>query len=50
MRRRLALLSAIAAIAVLGAAPAGASQFCYDLEVNVNGDQLVDEEDCLQAP
>ena len=50
MRRRLALLAAISAITVLGAVPAGASELCYDLDVNVNGEQLVDEADCEVLP
>lgn len=50
MRRRLALLAAISAIAVLGAVPAGASELCYDLDVNVNGEQVVDEAACEVLP
>lgn len=50
MRRRLAVLSAIAAVAVLGAAPAGASELCYDLDVVVNGDAVVDEAGCEALP
>ncbi len=50
MRRRIALLAAVAAIAALGAAPAGASELCYDLDVNVNGEALVDEAACEVLP
>lgn len=50
MRRRIALLAAVAAIAALGAAPAGASELCYDLDVNVNGEIVVDEEGCESLP
>ena len=50
MRRRLPLLAAVAAIAVLGAVPATAGELCHDLDVNVNGEQLVDEEGCQELP
>lgn len=50
MRRRLAVLSAVAAIAILSAGPASASSFCYDLDVNVNGNSLVNEVGCQELP
>lgn len=50
MRTKLSILAA--AVAALGAtafAPAG-GELCYDLDVNVNGEQLVDEEGCEELP
>lgn len=39
----------LAAILSIAAAPAD-SGFCYDLDVNVNGEPVVDEADCIDAP
>lgn len=50
MRTKLSILAAaVAALATLAFAPAG-GEVCYDLDVNVNGDQLVDEEGCEEVP
>ena len=51
MRTKLSILAAaVAALATLAAAPAAAGEFCYDLDVNVNGDALVDESGCEELP
>jgi hypothetical protein len=52
MRKRFALLT-IGTLSVLGAlAPtAGAAgQFCYDLQVNANGSQVVNQVGCQDLP
>jgi hypothetical protein len=47
--RLIAAAAAASAVAMLtAAAPSG--QFCYDLDVQVNGDEIVNEADCLDAP
>lgn len=52
MRTKLSILTAaVAAMASIAAAPAAESgEFCYDLDVNVNGEQVVDEEGCEELP
>lgn len=53
MRTKLSLLAAaVAALASIAAAPAAddAGQLCYDLDVVVNGDVVVDEEGCEELP
>lgn len=52
MRRRIVLtLAAAATLATLtAAAPASSGQICYDLDVNVAGNQLVDEAGCQELP
>lgn len=53
MRTKLSILAAaVAALATIAAAPAAdqSGEFCYDLDVNVNGEQLVDEEGCEELP
>ena len=50
MRTKLSILAAaVAALAAVAAAPA-ADEVCYDLDVNVNGEQLVDEQGCEELP
>ena len=50
MRTKLSILAAAAAaLAGVAAAPAG-GEICYDLDANVNGEQLVDEEGCEELP
>lgn len=50
MMRKLSLIAAaMAALASIAAAPA-AGQFCYDVDVVVNGDAVVDEEGCEETP
>lgn len=49
MRTITMTLAGLATLLTVAAAPAPAA-FCYDLDVNVNGDQVVDEEDCVEAP
>ena len=44
----LLLVAAVAAVGSIAAAPAAG--FCYDLDVNVNGDAVVDEAGCLEEP
>lgn len=49
---RTKILAAIAATAALGSlafAPA-AGQVCYDVDVVVNGDEVVNEEGCEELP
>lgn len=56
MRTKLSILAAaVAALASIAAAPAApaassAGEFCYDLDVVVNGDAVVDEEGCEELP
>lgn len=45
------VLAALTAMAAFGfAAPASASQLCYDLQANVNGSPVVAEADCVDLP
>lgn len=50
--RRLAIFAAAAALTALTAAAPGASsgELCYDLDVNVAGTQVADEEGCAELP
>lgn len=53
MRTKLSILAAaVAALASIAAAPAATSagEFCYDLDVVVNGDAVIDEEGCEETP
>lgn len=49
MRTRLALagLAGLAALGSIAASPAPSAGLCYDLDVVVNGEALVDEQMCL---
>lgn len=50
-RRLIAAAAAASAVALLtAAAPSSSGQFCYDLDVQVNGEEVVNESDCLDAP
>lgn len=53
MRTKLSILAAaVAALATVAAAPAAdqSGEFCYDLDVNVNGEVVVDESGCEELP
>lgn len=53
MRTKLSILAAaVAALASVAAAPAAdaGGQICYDVDVVVNGDAVVDEEGCEELP
>lgn len=52
MRKKLTLLAAAAAITSLTAfGPASSNaELCYELDVQVGGDQVVDESGCLEDP
>jgi NADPH-dependent curcumin reductase CurA len=51
MKKLLIALSVAAGALLVGAAPAGAAgSICYDLQANVNGDQVVAESGCQELP
>ncbi len=49
-RTTVTLFLAAATATTIAAAPSSSGELCYDLDVNVQGDQLVDESDCVEAP
>lgn len=49
-RRTFVLLTALASLTMLAAAPASAGTFCYDLDVTVQGDAVIDESGCQELP
>lgn len=50
MKHRLIAAAAAASAVALLTAAAPSGQLCYELAVNVNGDAVIDEADCLDAP
>ena len=47
MRIRSILVAALLALGVLTPATAASADVCYDLDVVLNGEAVVDESDCL---
>ncbi len=47
--RTLTIAAAMTAGVLAQALPAAANTFCYDLDVVVQGDVVVDEADCVEA-
>ena len=51
MKKLIALAAAAAAAVLFSAAPASAAgQFCYDVQVNANGQSVVAETGCQALP
>ncbi len=51
MRTKLSILAAaVAALAGIAAAPASSGELCYDLDVNVQGEAVIDEQGCEELP
>ena len=50
IRRVVSVLAAFASIALLAPSASAAGQVCYDVDVNVNGQQIADESGCVDLP
>lgn len=51
MKKLLIALSVAAGALFVGASPSGAAgSFCYDLQVDVNGDAVIAETGCQELP
>ncbi len=50
MRKLSLIVAALSALASIAAAPAAGGELCYDLDVNVNGEQIADESGCEELP
>lgn len=49
MRIRTLFLAALLAVGVIAPATTASADVCYDLDVVLNGEALVDESDCIET-
>ncbi len=49
MRIRAFFVTAVLALGIIAPATASGADVCYDLDVVLNGDVVVDESDCIEA-